>query len=286
MRGRDLSSSAPTTPDSRERSSAASFSDETTISSFNGPHLHQSSKRGVSAVAAATAAVVAEIDRLSPLLEDDPQSFNLLAPAEGQGDAYSLESGAVQLFSREHLQSIFAEPASLQKYTSFLSSYRPQSVPVLLFYFDALKALRAINYANSIADSLEPIEGFDFTEHPPRPTVNTALEEKASLAFEAMVRDDLPAYITNVFTRIVSQSVKRKINGSLAPHVHDVSEGLAEVFCLSDPSRFDNPIVFASEGKTCCPFLGHLIVFHAILNFLICRISPNHPVWCQPYVGA
>lgn len=31
-----------------------------------------------------------------------------------------------------------------------------------------------------------------------------------------------------------------------------MSEGLAETFCLSDPARHDNPILFASEGK---PFL-------------------------------
>lgn len=28
-----------------------------------------------------------------------------------------------------------------------------------------------------------------------------------------------------------------------------MSEGLAETFCLSDPARHDNPILFASEGK-------------------------------------
>jgi len=33
----------------------------------------------------------------------------------------------------------------------------------------------------------------------------------------------------------------------LAPHLREASEGLAEVFCLTDPSRADNPIVFVSE---------------------------------------
>lgn len=35
--------------------------------------------------------------------------------------------------------------------------------------------------------------------------------------------------------------------GTLPPHLREQSEGLAEVFCLTDPSRSDNPIVFASE---------------------------------------
>ncbi|KAK7703222.1 hypothetical protein SLS64_009198 [Diaporthe eres] len=30
-----------------------------------------------------------------------------------------------------------------------------------------------------------------------------------------------------------------------------MSEGLAETFCLTDPSRRDNPIIFASEGRNC-----------------------------------
>lgn len=36
-----------------------------------------------------------------------------------------------------------------------------------------------------------------------------------------------------------------------------MSEGLAETFCLSDPARHDNPILFASEGK---PFPSKLKV--------------------------
>lgn len=30
-----------------------------------------------------------------------------------------------------------------------------------------------------------------------------------------------------------------------------MSEGLAETFCLTDPSRLENPIIFASEGMYC-----------------------------------
>lgn len=34
--------------------------------------------------------------------------------------------------------------------------------------------------------------------------------------------------------------------------VNSMSEGLAETFCLSDPARHDNPILFASEGESVC----------------------------------
>jgi len=187
-------------------------------------------------------------DRLSPLLEDDPQSFDLIpAPAEDERKQFSLETQSEQLFSKEHLQAIFKDTASLLRFTSFLSAARPKSVPTLIYYLDALKALRAINYANAVAEALDPIEGLDFTETPARPTLNTVLEEKANKAFEILVRDDLPAFITHVFVQVVSVSISKRVTGALPPMLREASEGLAEVFCLTDPSRSDNPIIFASE---------------------------------------
>ncbi|RMZ72194.1 Hisactophilin c49s mutant phototropin phy3 fusion [Pyrenophora seminiperda CCB06] len=186
-------------------------------------------------------------DRLSPLLEDDPQSFDLVcAPMENHRQ-FSLEDRSEQLFSKQHLEAIFADTASLLRFTSFLSVARPKSVPTLIYYLDALKALRAISYANAVAEALEPIDGLDFTDTPARTTVNTVLEEKASRAFDILVRDDLPAFITHVFIQIVSVSIAKRVTGNLPPMLREASEGLAEVFCLTDPSRTDNPIIFASE---------------------------------------
>jgi len=88
----------------------------------------------------------------------------------------------------------------------------------------------------------------EFTRALPAMTSNAVLEEKAEAAFEALARDDLPAYITHVWTQTVSLSIKRRITGTLPVQLREMSEGLAEVFCLTDPSRKDNPIVFASEG--------------------------------------
>jgi hypothetical protein len=187
-------------------------------------------------------------DRLSPLLEDDPQSFDLVAPLENERRQPTLEHMSEQLFSREHLQAIFNDTPSLLRFTSYLSAARPKSVPTLIYYLDALKALRAINYANAVAEALEPIEKLQFTENPARPTVNAVLEEKANQAFDVLVRDDLPAFITHVFIQIASVSISKRVTGNLPPMLRETSEGLAEVFCLTDPSRADNPIIFASEG--------------------------------------
>ena len=217
-----------------------------------------------------------EVNRLEPLLEDDPKSFDLIAPNEAQpGKGFDLEKRSEQLFSRGHLEAIFADAASLLKFTSFLSAARPQSLPLLIYYLDALKAMRAINYANAVAEALEPLEGYDFTQHPARPTVNSVLEDKANQAFDVLVREDLPAYITHVFLQVVSISIQKRITGTLPPLLLEASEGLAEVFCLSDPSRPDNPIVFASEGNSILrPVLGTTLIAN-------CRIPPYHAIWSE-----
>ncbi|KAK0354915.1 hypothetical protein LTR91_011791 [Friedmanniomyces endolithicus] len=189
---------------------------------------------------------------LEPLTEDEPRSFDLLdAPQDSSlVGMYALERRAEQLFSSAHLQIIFDDPKLLLRFTGYLNAHRPKSIPVLIYYLDALKALRAIRYANAIAEALDPLKDFTFTDDVVRPTGNAKLEEKARQAFEILVRDDLPAYIAHTWVQVVSVSIQRRITGTLAPHLREASEGLAEVFCLTDPSRVDNPIVFASEEFT------------------------------------
>ena len=191
-----------------------------------------------------------EQDVLEPLAQDelDPGSFDLVAPPEPGYKSYSLETRSEQLFSSEHLKIIFADPSLLLRFTGFLGAHRPNSVPLLIYYLDAVKALKAIAYANAIAEALDPIPGCDFSVSTAKHTCNEDLERKADQAFDAMVRNDLPAYIAHIYIQTVSLSITRRISGTLPVHLREASEGLAEVFCLTDPSRPDNPIVFASEG--------------------------------------
>ncbi|KAI9735665.1 MAG: hypothetical protein M1834_001681 [Cirrosporium novae-zelandiae] len=188
-----------------------------------------------------------EFENLEQIDDDDPRSFDLIPPGEAGRQTYSLETRSQQLFSREHLKVIFSDPSLLLRFTSFLGTYRQQSIPILIYYLDALKAIKAINYANAIAEALEPIDGYEFTFRTAKTTSNTSLEEKANQAFKILVEQDLPAYITHVYIQIVSLSITRRITGTLTRNLREASEGLAEVFCLTDPSRPDNPIVFASE---------------------------------------
>ena len=189
-------------------------------------------------------------DTMEPLLEDDPQSFNLVAPGDLHSRAFSLETRSELLFSRRHLEIIFADPTLLLRFTNVLGTHRPRSIPILVYYLDSLKAIRAIRYANAVAESLEPIAELPFTSFGTLPTSNTALEDKSSKAFDVLVQEDLAAYVTHMYTSIVTTSITRRITGTLPAHLREASEGLAEVFVLTDSSRPDNPIVFASEGES------------------------------------
>lgn len=188
-------------------------------------------------------------DQLDPVLEDDPASYNLVAPPPAEErEPFSLETQTTALFSKGHLQVIFGDPSFLFKFTSFLGQHRPQSVPILVHYLDSLKSLRAIHYANAICEGLDPVEGLEFTQKPVKLTINTFLEERARKAFDVLVTEELPAFITHHYIQIVSASIIARVTGALSPQLREASDGLAEVFCLTDPSRQDNPIVFASEG--------------------------------------
>lgn len=188
-------------------------------------------------------------DGLDPLEGEDldPGSFDLVMPAENgvSKGTYALEQRAELLFSSRHLQAIFDDPAHLHRFSNFLYQNRPASVPLLTYYLEALKALRAIEYSNAVLRKLEPLSSFDFTHEyfQARPTSNLELQAKADTAFEVLVREDLPMYITHVWIQTVTVSIRHRIRGTSS---HS-SEGLAEVFCLTDPSRPDNPIVFMSE---------------------------------------
>ncbi|ODA77327.1 hypothetical protein RJ55_06955 [Drechmeria coniospora] len=161
------------------------------------------------------------------------------------GCKYELERRSELLFSSRHLQAIFDDPGHLHRFSSFLCRHRPTSVPLLRYSLDALKALRAIEYSNAVLRQLAPLTNLDFT-HPVDgnvPTVNEDLQAKAHMAFELLAREDLPMYVTHVWIQTVTVSIRERIMGT-ARHS---SEGLAEVFCLTDPSRHDNPIVFMTE---------------------------------------
>lgn len=199
-------------------------------------------------------------DTLHPVGGDglDPHSFDLVIPPLGKRvGVYRLEHRSELLFSVEHMRVIISDPILLHRFSSFLGVHRPQRVPLLNYSLEALKAIRAMEYVNDIISrSLRP-EGHQMQHYSsefaakaaPELTVNESLKQKTAAAFEALAKEDLPAYITHTWSDIAEQSMRRKMTGMMPENLQYLSEGLAEVFCISDPSRKDNPIVFASEGE-------------------------------------
>lgn len=196
-----------------------------------------------------------EPEGLDPLSGEDlePGCFDLVMPDTHEQNEvtpkargkHKLEVRSELLFSNLHLQAIFADPLHLHRFSNYLYRHRPASIPLLTYYLDALKALRAIDYGNAVLHNLSQLTDFNFTHEPIQapPVENNVLREKAETAFDILVQEDLPMYITHNWIQTVSMSIRQRIMGN--PH-HE-SEGLAEVFCITDPSRPDNPIVFMSE---------------------------------------
>ena len=189
-------------------------------------------------------------DQLTSFVEDDLRSFDLITlTGEEEYEVFSIEHRSQQLFSHEHLQVICADSAMLVQFMAFLNTYRLKSLPIFLYYLDSSKALKAVNFANAILHDLKAVEGCDFTSCALQVTTNTDLEDKNNQAFEVLVKEDLPAYIAHIYIQSVSASISKRVKGTLPAHLREASEGLAEVFCITDPSKPDNPIVFASKGK-------------------------------------
>ena len=65
---------------------------------------------------------------------------------------------------------------------------------------------------------------------------------------ESLLEDALPAYVTHRLTQLVTESLVKEITGNNAPIMRELIPSLAEVYCITDPSLPDNPIVYASEG--------------------------------------
>lgn len=181
-------------------------------------------------------------NRLDVLAEDD---FEIAAPIEDGNKLERLERVSELLFSELHLQTIFNDPSLLLKFTSFLSTYRPQSIPILIYYLDATKALKAISYANKIARGLESLPDQDLPSITVK-TANAELEAKAQRAFSLLAEHELPVYTAYLYIQVVKSSMMQP--AAQGPQQPEPAEGFAEIFVLTDPSRHDNPIVLASEG--------------------------------------
>lgn len=124
-------------------------------------------------------------------------------------------------------------------------------MPLLTFYWDACKAIKALDYANSLASMLyKPASHQDANYQATGVVANSQLRHAADEAFKELLREDLHWFIANTYIGIVCSVMRSRVTGTLPAPLREASHGLAEVFCITDPTRRDNPIILASQAFT------------------------------------
>ncbi|KAI5206627.1 hypothetical protein E4T38_03671 [Aureobasidium subglaciale] len=200
-------------------------------------------------------------DPLEEEAQDDYHTEPTTAPHSGSGDEHeyydlkppppsvshsNMEHLSTRYFSVDHLNVILRDYQLFSRFRRFLTQYKPYTLPALESYVDTQKAVAAIEYANSLANNHRSTTG-----HTPKPAavVDESFQERSRLVVQALVDDALPAYLTHRLVQTVTDSLVKEITGNNAPVMRDLIPSLAEVYCITDPSVSDNPIVYASEVR-------------------------------------
>ncbi|KAK1594051.1 uncharacterized protein LY79DRAFT_589489 [Colletotrichum navitas] len=204
-----------------------------------------------------------------PLAEEEiePGSFDLVVPSHGDNGQYSLEARSELLFSKDHLKAIFRDYNLLRRFTDFINSVRPASLPLLTYYLDCLKALRAIAYANAIANGLDTLPGYEFSSGNTNMTCNSSLEKKAEAAFDILVQEDLPAYITYTWIQTVkfhrttqygmNYAIGRNCRFLQGPKTNPYSVKRLRDKCLAGKEHYETFLNYRRDGS---PFMNLLMV--------------------------
>ena len=175
---------------------------------------------------------------------DDPASYDLKPPPPSVSHE-NIEALSERIFSVDHLDQILRDSKFSSPFSQFLRDYRPQHSKTLQRYLDTKKAITAIEYANAVAEQIPAEDG-----QPPflAATLDEDFEAKSQQTVEELVEDALPAYVTYKLTSIATDTLVKEITGTNAPIMRELVPSLAEVYCISDPSLPDNPLVYASEA--------------------------------------
>ncbi|KAK5134953.1 hypothetical protein LTR08_005904 [Meristemomyces frigidus] len=214
---------------------AASMSQRGSVArSVSPPSVFDGGEEGPEQYTEPTTALGSGSDEPSYDLKPPPPSISL----------DNVESLAGRFFSVDHLDLILRDHTLASRFTRFLNQYRPQHTPTLVRYIETKKAMKAIEYANAIAEQIPTTLG-----HPPyvAAMLDDRFEAKSRRTVEDLVEVALPAYITHRLVTLVTDTLVKEITGNGAPIMRELVPSLAEVYCVTDPSIADNPIVYASE---------------------------------------
>lgn len=176
---------------------------------------------------------------------DSATSYDLKAPLP-HGIHTDLDDLVPHFFSPDHLDVIVHDHRFLRTFSSFLQHHRPHLSIALSEYVNLQKAVAAVSYANAVA---ERIALDDSDRHAGAASIHEAFNKRVHRAANQLTEEALHPFLTTQLAHIVTDTLVKEITGQGTPLLRDMIPSLAEVFCLSDPSLPDNPIVYASEGS-------------------------------------
>jgi PAS domain S-box-containing protein len=163
------------------------------------------------------------------------------APPNPKSNSISVEELFGLLYSEGYLDTLTNDPRLLANFTSFLAKYKPSVAPLVLRYLETQKVIKVINYANAVASS------FSSENFSPAAEVSTSFKSSSDFIFQTFLNDALPAWITYSLTRTASLCLTAEITNTSTSLTQDLVKGLSEIFCLTDPTKPDNPIIYASS---------------------------------------
>ena len=155
--------------------------------------------------------------------------FDLRPPPISRHKPVGIDSLSENLFSSGHLNTILFDPDLFGRFTAFLNRYRPHAAPILVRYLETQKAIKAVEYANAVAESMVHLP--NDTSTPPTfsaAKLDSAFESRSKKAYETLLWAALPAYITISLVRVVTECMVNEITGRTTP----IMNGLVSI-CLA-----------------------------------------------------
>lgn len=179
------------------------------------------------------------------------EAFFDLQPPKACPNNVRIEDVMARLFSMEHLHFILDDHGLFLRFSAFLNRWHSHIVPTLIRYLEMRKAVKAIEYANAVARRIRWPSQTDTAKFSriQAGSVDVRFEDYAARELLQLCSEALPAFVTHTLVEVVADCVAKDIKGQAIPVVRDLVGNLAEVFCLTDPSVHDNPIIYASEGQ-------------------------------------
>ncbi len=184
---------------------------------------------------------------ISSLPSADNYNLGPVAPAPTvPSPSPTLEFLIELLYSPGYLDTLTSDPQLLPLFTNFLARYQPSIAPLVPQYLQLHKVAKAIAYANAVAAAI-PNKG-DENGREEAVILSAAFKARSEDIYHTLLTIALPAWISYSVIKTSTICLTAEITGHHAsPFTRDLIRGLSEVFCLTDPNKPDNPIIYASS---------------------------------------